>query len=135
MDKYLKDKIDLANLKGEVLAIITLLKNFKFVEDPNSLEFLDGVASKIKNLEIVKCDDNFSIKEYLDFMEEVEDFKKSLKKEYLIYWEMIGVEVLWRRIYISILDKTIDFKNNKEVIDYLYNDLKDDIYILKQLMI
>jgi hypothetical protein len=71
----------------------------------------------------------------LNFTKDVEVFKNELSEKEKVYWETIGVEVLWKRIYISEFKKSMDFKTHDDLLDYLFFELKEDVFILNQLLV
>jgi len=134
MKKYTKEEIELAKLKGELLGVLSGLK--LYIDDENILTYLEELKQKVKELRLNPPDELYSITDYLNFTKEVEVFKNEvLSEKEKVYWETIGVEVLWRRIYISEFKKSIDFKTHDVLLDYLHFELKEDVFILNQLLV
>ncbi len=125
-----KEKIELATLKGELVALISVFS--MYIDNQQSKEYLEEVKLKVKNLELTTSE-SYSITDYLNFTQEVNKFKNELSDKDKFWWEINGVEVLWKRVYVSTYNKSIDFKTHDDLLKYLYFELKDDIYILTQL--
>ena len=133
MKKYTKEKIELATLKGELLGV---LSGFKlYIDNEYSLLYLEELKQKVKDLKLNTTDELYSIEDYLNFTKDVEVFKNELSEKEKVYWETIGVEVLWKRIYISEFKKSMDFKTHDDLLDYLFFELKEDVFILNQLLV